>query len=109
METHETQDIRKRLGELNTKAYYLLVALSFLYAKNVTLSLNFPFLPLAIGLTAFVAVVPLQDYFNSEHTLNRIRWLKVALLSAAFLSTVLWLLFSQAAPTVPIHKPTRTP
>ena len=102
----DTDTIRKRLGELNTKAYYLLVALSFLFAKNVMLSLKFPFLPLAIGLTAFVAVVPLQDYFESERALSRIRWLKVVLLSAAFLSTLLWLLFSHAVPAAAAQKPT---
>ena len=45
-----------RLNALNTKAYYLLVALSFIYRMNPTTSLKFAF-----TLTAVTAVLPVQD------------------------------------------------
>lgn len=61
--------IKDRLRELNTKAYYLLVALSFLYFRG-TDSAAF-LLKIAISLTAAAAVPPLQDFFTSERWVNR--------------------------------------
>ncbi len=83
-------DIPKRLTELNTKAYYLLVALSFLYSRlksPATLSLK-----IAITLTAIVAVLPVQDYPPEtwKKTINGIRWGKVIILTAAFFFTLWW-------------------
>jgi hypothetical protein len=78
-------EIRERLKDLNTKAYYLLVALSFVYRMNPTLSLK-----LAFSLTAFVAVFPLQDYVESTFKLEIIKALKVGCLGFAFLFTVCW-------------------
>jgi hypothetical protein len=85
--------IRDRLTALNTKAYYLLVALSFVYRTNPTLSLT-----LAITLTALVAVLPVQDLLKSERELNIARWSKAALLTAALGFALLWIWSAAAAP-----------
>jgi hypothetical protein len=61
------------------------VALSFVYSKNPTRSLKW-----ALTLTALVAVLPVQDWFKSELALNIIRGLKVALLTAAMIFTLVW-------------------
>src|SRR5713101_448104 len=82
----ENDDIRKRLTELNTKAYYLLVALSFVYRTNSTLSVK-----LALTLTALVAVLPLQDVFKSDRELRIVRWFKVGCLTTALGCTLFWL------------------
>jgi hypothetical protein len=83
----ETSPLRQRLTQLNTKAYYLLVALSFLYRPNPAL-----FFKLALSLTAFVAVLPVQDYFfNSERWLTGMRVVKVVLLTAALFCSLLWI------------------
>ena len=81
-------EIRERLKDLNTKAYYLLVALSFLYFKG-TGAVAFS-LKAALTLTAFVAVAPVQDWVESDRKLERIRRLKVACLWVAFGFTVFW-------------------
>jgi hypothetical protein len=83
-------DIRERLKDLNTKAYYLLVALSFLYGRRMdtpTLSLK-----IAITLTALVAVLPVQDYVPDTwaRLLKGIRFGKVVSLIAAFGFTLWW-------------------
>jgi hypothetical protein len=83
--------MRERLTQLNTKAYYLLVALSFIYRPNPALSYK-----TALTLTAIVAVLPVQDYFHperahSDRALSVIRWVKVILLTAAFFCTLWWL------------------
>jgi hypothetical protein len=82
----EHDNIRRRLGELNTKAYYLLVALSFAYKTNPTLSFK-----LALTLTALVAVLPVQDYFKSKLAFEIVRWSKVVLLAAALFFTLFWI------------------
>jgi hypothetical protein len=79
-------DIRERLKDLNTKAYYLLVALSFIYRTNQTLSLK-----CAFALTALVAVLPVQDYVKSPRKLEVIRFLKVIALAVALGFTLRWL------------------
>ena len=79
-------DVRERLKDLNTKAYYLLVALSFVYTKNQTLSLKWAF-----TLTALVAVLPVQDYVKSESVLKGIRNTKVLCLALALVFTLWWL------------------
>lgn len=81
------QPIRDRLTQLNTKAYYLLVALSFLYRPEPVLAYK-----LAITFTAVVAVLPVQDYFyTSGLWLGRLRVLKVILLTAALFCTIWWI------------------
>jgi hypothetical protein len=80
-------DIRERLKDLNTKAYYLLVALSFLYGRS-TGAPSYS-LKIAIVLTAAVAVPPIQDYVP-ETWLRGIRLSKVIMLWAAFVSTLSW-------------------
>ena len=78
--------IRKRIEILNTKAYYLLVALSFLFTKGrVGDSLK-----VAFTLTAAVAVFPVLDY-APEQALGRIRLVKVVCLLAALGFTLYWL------------------
>lgn len=80
----EPTSIRHRITELNAKAYYLLVALSFIYRTNPARSLQW-----ALTLTALVAVLPVQDYVESERLLARIRFLKVACLTGGLFFT-LW-------------------
>lgn len=79
-------NLEKRLTDLNTKAYYLLVALSFVYRSNSNLSLK-----LALTLTAVAAVLPLQDFFESK--LNGIRWFKVVCMILALGCTLWWVWF----------------
>ncbi|PYV75419.1 MAG: hypothetical protein DMG97_06460 [Acidobacteria bacterium] len=78
-------DIRERLKDLNTKAYYLLVALSFVYKTNPSSSLKWAF-----TLTAIVAVLPLQDYIESPTALAGIRLFKVLCLAAALIFALIW-------------------
>lgn len=85
MDTTDTKPVRDRLTALNTKAYYLLVALSFVYRTNPTLSLK-----LAITFTALVAVLPVQDFFKSPCALNIVRWSKVVLLISALVFALWW-------------------
>ncbi len=87
-ETVPQPPIRERLRDLNTKAYYLLVALSFLYSKatNVRSSLK-----AAIALTALVAVLPVQDLVNSQAKLEVIRWGKIIALALALGFTIYWI------------------
>ena len=88
--------LRKRLGDLNTKGYYLLVALSFLYFRGGTSGTSFQ-LKLALTLTSLAAVLPLQDYFQGNICwLLFARWFKVFLLSAALLFTLWWIWHSPA-------------
>jgi hypothetical protein len=82
----ETDKIRTRLTELNTKAYYLLVALSFVYKTNPARSLK-----VAFTLTALVAVFPVQDLLKSGLALQIARWSKAVLLAAALVFTVYWI------------------
>jgi hypothetical protein len=79
--------IRDRLKELNTKAYYLLVGLSFLYNRSNPSRL----LKLALTLTAIVAVMPVQDWITSDRTLEFIRLWKVAFLFAALGLAISWI------------------
>lgn len=80
--------VRDRLRDLNTKAYYLLVALSFIYSKKPTSSLKWAF-----TLTALVAVLPLQDFadwFNCPRTFGGFRVFKVVCLLAALVFALVW-------------------
>jgi len=79
--------IRERLKDLNTKAYYLLVALSFIYRTS---SATFP-LKLAFTLTAAVAAFPMQDFVCSSRVLEGIRWFKVLSLGAAVVCALIWI------------------
>lgn len=90
-DTHESHlvPLRERLKDLNTKAYYLIVALSFLYGKSTTSSTLL--LKSALILTALVAVLPVQDYIKSERKLEWIRGFKIFLLVLALICMILWL------------------
>jgi hypothetical protein len=79
--------IRERIKDLNTKAYYLLVALSFVYRTDSGSRL----LKSAFTLTAITAVLPVQDYIESVPWLERFRALKVIFLGVALLLTVFWI------------------
>jgi hypothetical protein len=92
--------IRDRLTALNTKGYYLLVALSFLYSKNPTLSLK-----LALTLTAIVAVLPVQDRLKSQRALSIARWSKAVLLVFALGFALWWVWCAAVTPTVAAQKP----
>jgi hypothetical protein len=90
--------IRARLRDLNTKAYYLLVALSFVYRASA----GSIFLKAAITLTALVAVLPVQDWLQTDSQLNTIRFFKVVLLIAAMVCMLWWIWAAgptQAGPT----------
>lgn len=54
-----TKSVNERLGQLNSKAYYLLVALSFIFIRENEGSCA---LKSAFALTALAAVWPLQDF-----------------------------------------------
>ncbi len=86
----EISAIRTRLTALNTKAYYLLVALSFLYYRQGQTAARS--LKTALILTAFVAAVPVQDWVQRLCTLEWIRRQKVVFLCIAFVATVWWVL-----------------
>ena len=79
--------IRERIKDLNTKAYYLLVALSFIYRT----SSGAHSLKWAFTLTAISAVLPVQDYVKSVFLLECFRTLKVVFLTAALVFTVFWI------------------
>jgi hypothetical protein len=79
--------IRKRLGDLNTKGYYLLVALSFVYRSDSATWL----LKLAFTLTALAVVPPVQDFTDSAVWLKRIRNGKSLLLYGALICALLWI------------------
>jgi hypothetical protein len=81
-------EIRDRLKDLNTKAYYLLVALSFLYFRSGSAAATS--LKIALILTAMVAVAPVQDWVESDRKLEWLRRFKVGCLVVALLSTVYW-------------------
>lgn len=78
--------IRDRLRDLNTKAYYLLVALSFIYSRtNDTFALK-----CALTLTGLVAILPVQDWITSRRMLEGIRVGKVACLVLALIFALVW-------------------
>ncbi|HEY6466510.1 MAG TPA: hypothetical protein VIY69_11000 [Candidatus Acidoferrales bacterium] len=88
MENSEPQpSIRNRIKDLNTKSYYLLVALSFVYRASSGSHL----LKWALTLVAVTAVLPVQDYVESKFALAALRGLKVIALTAALVCTVLWI------------------
>jgi hypothetical protein len=78
--------IRDRLRDLNTKAYYLLVALSFIYGRSSSGSM---YLRAALCLSAVAAVLPVQDFITSKFWLEVLRWGKIACLFGALSSTCL--------------------
>lgn len=81
----EYLELRSRLKDLNTKAYYLLVALSFVFGRSPAPALKWAFV-----LTAYVAVAPVQDYVERKSILETIRVSKILALWAAFACTVYW-------------------
>ena len=86
-ETVSGLPIRERIKDLNTKAYYLLVALSFVYRTDSGSRL----LKSAFTLTAIAAVLPIQDYIKSALWLEFFRTAKVLFLTAALIFTVFWI------------------
>jgi hypothetical protein len=79
--------IRKRLGDLNTKGYYLLVALSFIYRSETATWM----LKLAISLTALAVVLPVQEWTESPFRLKCIRNGKISFLIAALVFALVWI------------------
>ncbi|HUO24612.1 MAG TPA: hypothetical protein VMU61_03035 [Candidatus Aquilonibacter sp.] len=90
----EIESIRERLSQLNTKAYYLLVALSFIYSKT---SENIFSLKLALALTAVSAVLPVQDLAKGRAALRIIQGGKIVFLALALASTLYWIIFVAGA------------
>jgi hypothetical protein len=86
--------IRERIKDLNTKVYYLLVALSFIYRTNSQSHL----LKFALTLTALVAVLPIQDYVESTSLLAFIRALKVIGLFFALVFALCWIWTAASMP-----------
>ena len=80
--------IRKRLSDLNTKGYYLLVALSFIYRSESATWL------LAITLTALAVVPAVQDFTESSVGLKRFRDAKTVLFYGALVSARFWIWYS---------------
>jgi hypothetical protein len=80
-------EIRNRIRDLNTKAYYLLVAFSFVYVRSP----ESRSLKLALTLTAITAVLPVQDYIESSRWLECLRTAKVICLAAALLFAIFWI------------------
>jgi len=93
METDKVHEIRERLTQLNTKAYYLVVALSFLYREKPAFSFK-----LALTLTAIVGVLPVQDLLKSSRALEIVRVCKVILLLVALISTIYWVWWAAFPP-----------
>jgi hypothetical protein len=101
MKGKQTDDVQKelkeRLTELNQKAYYLLVALSFLFVlggKSNNGNWQHDSLPIKVALTftTFAAVIPLQDFVPKENAwLQLVRWFKVVMLIIASAFTLFWL------------------
>lgn len=87
--------LRSRLRDLNTKAYYLLVALGFIYGT----SSGSGWLKWALALTALAAVLPVQDFANSMTWLGRVRNFKIVCLCAALFCTLLWIAIAKPART----------
>jgi hypothetical protein len=91
------EELKERLTELNQKAYYLLVALSFLFVlggKPNNGNWQHDSLPikLALTFTTLAAVIPLQDFIPKENTcLQLVRWFKVVMLIIASAFTLFWL------------------
>ena len=91
------KELKERLTELNQKAYYLLVALSFLFVlgeKTNNGNWQHDSLPIKVALTftTFAAVIPLQDFVPKENTwLQLVRWFKVVMLIIASAFTLFWL------------------
>ena len=79
--------IRERIRDLNTKAYYLLVALSFIYRT----SFESHSLKWAFTLTALAAVLPVQDYVKSRFLLECFRALKAIALTIALVCAIFWI------------------
>lgn len=77
--------VRKRLGDLDTKGYYLLVALSFIYRSGSEAWL----LKLAFTLTALAVVAPVQDFTESGWWLRRMRDGKTVFLYGAMICALL--------------------
>jgi len=95
-EEYKHPDIRERLKDLNTKAYYLLVALSFIYSTNPAWEVK-----VALGLTAFVAVVPVQDYVRSKDTLRFWQLVKIVFWGGG----ICFLVRDTSPPSVTIPRP----
>jgi hypothetical protein len=87
--------LRDRLRDLNTKAYYLLVALSFVYGT----SSGSRWLRAALALTAVVAVLPLQDYIKTAPMLELVRKFKIIGLGFALFCTLWWVFTATPAST----------
>lgn len=86
-DTAPAAPLRERVKDLNTKAYYLLVALSFLYrTSSESRSLKW-----ALTLVAISAVLPVLDYVKSTRLLEVIRALKVIVMTAALVLTLCWI------------------
>jgi hypothetical protein len=86
--------MREHIKDVNTKAYYLLVALSFVYrASSASLLLKS-----ALTLTALVAALPVQDYVESPRLLKFILALKVIFLAFAVALTLCWIWTAAATP-----------
>ena len=79
--------IRERIRELNTKSYYLLAALSFVYRVGSESYL----LKWALTLAAAAAVLPVLDYVQSRTSLEVIRASKVICMVLALVFLICWI------------------
>jgi hypothetical protein len=86
-DTISPSPLRERIKDLNTKAYYLLVALSFIYRTSSESHL----LKWALTLVAISAVFPVVDYVKSTPSLEIIRAMKVTFMTVALVLTLCWI------------------
>jgi predicted membrane protein len=86
-DTVSPSPLRERIKDLNTKAYYLLVALSFIYRTSSESHL----LKWALTLVAISAVFPVLDYVKSTYLLEIIRAMKVIFMTVALIFTLCWI------------------
>lgn len=93
-DTESLPPIRERIKDLNTKAYYLLVALSFVYRTSAASHL----LKWALTLTALAAVLPVQDYVKGTFWLEFFRAAKVIALAFALILMLCWIWTAAATP-----------
>lgn len=87
-------EVRCRLRDLNTKAYYLLVALSFIYGRGNEGACS---LKIALSLTAVSAVLPVQDLAKTITSSRIIQGGKIVCLTLALIFTLYWITFVAVA------------
>jgi len=79
--------LRQRITELNTKAYYMLATLGFLYSRGT----GSDSLKLSISLTAISAVTPVVDFVKTTNGLEILRAFKLICITLALVFMIRWI------------------